>query len=79
MQEERRKVSFLDRIAEWGSIVITLVSLIFAAGSVYTMYKQQEPRLCKVEEKCESISEMKTNIVWIMKSIDRIEKKIDRR
>ena len=65
-------------IGEWGSIAIAIISISFAVGTGYQVFRSQEPRLCKVETKCEDIAAMKTDIDWIKKGVSRIENKMDK-
>jgi hypothetical protein len=61
-------------------VFITVVSLIVAAASSFTMVKamteNDNKRIDKLETKCDSIEGMKTDINWIKKTVDKIDRKL---
>lgn len=69
---------FGDSFWKGNAIAITVVSIIFASGSLVATLRLIEPRLCAVELDCKKIPTLEADAKNSKESLNRIEQKLDR-
>ena len=61
----------MKRFGDYSSIAVAIISIIFGAGALYNTIKNQEPRICKIEEKVQKMEVMANDITWIKDYMQR--------
>lgn len=62
---EHRRMNVLDFLAKYWSIITAVFIVTMWCITVGNKVEAHDVRIVKIEEKCDSISEIKTDIKWI--------------
>jgi hypothetical protein len=63
-----------ERQLDWGQIIIFIITVVFLAGGAYASLFNHESRIKVVEEKCDKIDVIISEVGWIKDTMKQVYK-----
>lgn len=61
-----------ERRPDWVQLIVFIITALFFAGVVFATVSNNEKRICVVEEKCQKIDVLITEVAWIKDTMKKV-------